>query len=91
MMGRVMSRLFPPKRIREVRLYGKPGCHLCEDARAMLDRLTVRYPMNIVEVDIRQDPALFREYDILIPVIEIDGKEKLQAPVTERAMRRALR
>ena len=74
-----------------VRLYGKPGCHLCEDARSVLDRLQQRYRFEIEEVDITSDPALFRRYDILIPVIVIDGVREMEAPISERDLRRALR
>ena len=79
------------RRHHTVRLYGKPGCHLCEDARSVLDRLQQRYRFEIEEVDITKDPALFRRYDILIPVIVIDGVREMEAPISERNLRRALR
>lgn len=77
--------------LRQVTLYGKPGCHLCEDAHALLGDLARRYPLLIEEIDIRSDPAVFRAYDIRIPVIVIDGKVTLEAPIDERALRAALR
>lgn len=79
------------RRHHTVRLYGKPGCHLCEDARSVLNRLQQRYPIEIEEVDITTDPALFRLYDIRIPVILIDGAREMEAPINERDLRRALR
>lgn len=72
-------------------LYGKPGCHLCEEARTTLLRLARRYPLELQEVDITGDPALFRLYDIRIPVVVVDGAVELSAPLNERALRRALR
>jgi glutaredoxin len=75
----------------EVILYGKPGCHLCEDARALLDRLSTRSPLRIHEVDIRGDQELFRRYDVRIPVIVIDGRIELDAPITEAKLRQVLR
>lgn len=89
-MLRLIHRFRPDRRTRAVTLYGKPGCHLCEDARVLLDRLRPRYPMDVVEVDIRSDPALYRRYDILIPVIVIDRDIELTAPVSERELRAAL-
>jgi glutaredoxin len=83
-------RWFPGRR-HTVRLYGKPGCHLCEDARSLLARLQRHYRIEIEEVDITSDPALFRRYDIRIPVIVIDGVREIEAPITERDLRRALR
>jgi glutaredoxin len=76
---------------RHVTLYGKPGCHLCEDARALLLALSARHPLDLEEVDIRSDPALFRAYDIRIPVIVVDGSTTLEAPIEERDLVRALR
>lgn len=72
-------------------LYGKPGCHLCDEARALLDRLSRRYPMDVEEVDITRDPDLFRRYDIRIPVLLIDGRIEMDAPIGEDGLRRALR
>ena len=70
-------------------LYGKPGCHLCDDAKIALERLRARYPTVIEEVDITRNPALFRLYDIRIPVLEI-GDITLEAPIREAELRQAL-
>lgn len=86
-------RLLRPFRSRPrhtVVLYSKPGCHLCDDIRALLARLARRYDLSIEEVDITSDPALFRKYDIVIPVLLIDGQE-LEAPIAENQVRKALR
>ena len=73
----------------EITLYSRPGCHLCDDARALLHRLERRYPMRVTEVDITRDPALLRKYDIVIPVLELRGAH-LEAPIREEAVIRAL-
>lgn len=87
-----MRKLWKRRRpVRQVTLYGKPGCHLCEDAHALLVDLSRRYPLVLTEVDIRGDPALFRAYDVRIPVILIDGRVTLEAPIDVGALRRALR
>ena len=52
-------------------LYGRTGCHLCDDAKAALARLGVPF----TEVDIDTDPELTAEYGDLVPVITVDGKE----------------
>jgi glutaredoxin len=65
----------------DVVLYSRPGCHLCEDARASLDRLlaergTRGLPVpRLVEMDIESDEALHRRYALTIPVIAIGGRE----------------
>jgi glutaredoxin len=52
-------------------LYGKPGCHLCDEARAALATLDV----EVREVDVSADPGLHAEYGERIPVLELDGEE----------------
>ena len=59
-------------------LYGKAGCHLCEEARAVVLDLQARRPFDLEEVDITRDPALERRYRERIPVVAIDGKEALE-------------
>jgi glutaredoxin len=72
-------------------LYSKPGCHLCEDARTMLEHLAQRYRLVIDEIDIRADPQTFRAYDIRIPVIVFDEGTTLEAPIKEREIRDAVK
>ena len=71
-------------------LYGKPQCHLCEDAAAILDDLARVEGLRWRRVDIRDDPALFERYRYLIPVIEIAGGPTLEWPTTRERVRRAL-
>jgi hypothetical protein len=59
----------------EVRLYGKPGCHLCEQAEEMIEDLSSEYPLSLQSLDITTDPALFERYRYEIPVITLaDGR-----------------
>lgn len=58
-----------------VTLYGRPGCHLCDEARAELERLRESAPFALEEVDIEGDPALHARYLERIPVIALDGEE----------------
>ena len=67
-----------------VTLYGKPGCHLCEEARQVVDAVRAQHPFDLEEVDITRDPALERAYRERIPVIAIDGEEALEL-VIERS------
>lgn len=90
-LGASVARVLRRRTWHHVTLYGKPGCHLCEDARALLDRLGADRRFQLEEVDITTDPELFRRYDIRIPVILIDGAVELEAPIRESALRQALR
>ncbi len=59
----------------EVVLYGRPGCHLCEQARRILLRVRAEHPFDLTERDIDCDDALLRAYLERIPVVTIDGVE----------------
>lgn len=56
-------------------LYGRAFCHLCEDMFATLQRLRGEHDFSVRLVDIDDDPELLKRFDILIPVLEIDGQE----------------
>ena len=59
----------------EVRLYGKPGCHLCEQAEELIEDLSKEYRISLQIVDITTDLALFERYRYEIPVIALaDGR-----------------
>jgi glutaredoxin len=52
-------------------LYGRPGCHLCDEARTVLQR--IGHPFE--EIDIEADDALLKRYLERIPVVALDGEE----------------
>lgn len=54
-----------------VTLLSKPGCHLCDDARAALAELGEPFD----ERDVTEDEALYEEYGDRIPVVLLDGRE----------------
>ena len=56
-------------------LYGKPGCHLCEDARAAVLAVAAKREFELEEVDVSIDPELHRRYGERIPVVTLDGEE----------------
>lgn len=76
--------------MREVVLYGRPGCHLCDDARALLERVRAEQPFELVERDIEADDGLFKRYLERIPVIALDGEELFDFFVDEAELRRRL-
>ena len=67
-------------------LYGRPGCHLCDEARAVLER--IGHPFE--EVDIEADDALLARYLERIPVIALDGVELFDFFVNEVELRARL-
>ncbi|MDX6258498.1 MAG: hypothetical protein QOH84_186 [Kribbellaceae bacterium] len=58
-----------------VTLYGKPGCHLCDDARAIVTQVCAELGVTWSEIDITQDEQLVKEYGEQIPVTFVDGRQ----------------
>jgi glutaredoxin len=74
----------------QLTLYGKPGCHLCEEARAVVLAVRERHSFELDEVDITRDPALEARYRERIPVIAIDGQEALELVIEATELERCL-
>jgi hypothetical protein len=74
-----------------VRLYGRPGCHLCDVARDELAAMRAGgAAFEIEEVDIDGDDELLRRYLELIPVIEVGGEVVSELGLDEDALRARL-
>lgn len=71
-------------------LIGKPECHLCADARAIIEKVCSELDVQWVELSILDDPALASKYFELIPVTLVDGKPHDQWRVNEDRLRNAL-
>ena len=76
--------------MKTVTLYSRPGCHLCDEARDVLDRLRAQTPFTIEEVDITRDDRLHARYLERIPVVALDGEELFDYEVDERALLRRI-
>jgi glutaredoxin len=76
--------------MREVVVYGRPGCHLCDVVKETLRRLEHQGSFHWREVDIDQDPELRRLYWDQIPVVFVDGRKSFKYRMTERAFLRRL-
>jgi glutaredoxin len=68
-------------------LYTRQGCHLCDEARALLRR----YGLAPQLVDIDADPQLRARYDTCVPVVAIDGRVRFRGRVNEILLRRLLK
>jgi glutaredoxin len=71
-------------------LYGRPGCCLCDDARAVLERVRAVREFELVQRDIEADESLLRVYLERIPVVTIDGVEAFELFVDEQRLIAAL-
>lgn len=76
---------------REVILYTRAGCHLCETAHAALERARERFGFTLREVDIAGDAALEAAYGELIPVVTVDGQVRFRGCINEVLLTRLLR
>ncbi|WP_077214732.1 glutaredoxin family protein [Bacillus dakarensis] len=58
-----------------VKLYTRKGCHLCENAEAIVMELKEKWNFQYEEEDIDRSDELTEKYGLMIPVVEIDGEE----------------
>jgi glutaredoxin len=72
-------------------IYSKPGCHLCDEMKAIVTRtIHDRAGISLEEIDISSDPALLALYELEIPVLLIDGKKAAKYRITEEELARRL-
>ena len=77
-------------RVIRVVLYGKAECHLCDEMKAVVERVRQEIPFALEIVDIGGDPALEAAYGLEIPVLAIDGLKAFKYRVDAAALRRRL-
>ena len=73
-----------------VTLYGKPGCHLCEEAREVVCAVRGERGFELEEVDVSLDPRLHSRYGERIPVVAVDGEEVFEFHVDPAGLRERL-
>jgi glutaredoxin len=77
--------------MRHVTLYTRAGCHLCDEARKVLDAAQRRAEFALEILDIDTDPELRRLYDVEVPVIAIDGVKAFKYRLTQDEFLKKLR
>jgi len=70
-----------------VEIFGRAGCGLCDEAKAVIAPLRDELGFELVEVDIAQDAALEQAYGWDIPVIHVAGQRAFQHRVDPAALR----
>jgi len=73
-----------------VTLYTRARCHLCDDAKAVLDVVRADEPFALEVVDIDGDPALRSLYTNQVPVIAVGGRKAFKYRLTEQELRARL-
>jgi glutaredoxin len=77
--------------MRRVTLYTRDGCHLCEEAKKVLDAARERAEFELEVLDIDADPELKGLYDVEVPVIAIDGVKAFKYRLTRDEFLKKLR
>ncbi len=57
-----------------ITVIGKPDCHLCHEARAVVERVCGEFGLSWEEISILEDPALYDEFWEKIPVVQVEGR-----------------
>jgi glutaredoxin len=66
-----------------VEIYSRPGCHLCDEAKVVIDRVRRKYGFELRLINVETDPALEASYGMEIPVVVINGNKAFKYHVDE--------
>jgi glutaredoxin len=67
----------------KITIYSRPGCHLCDEMKAVVARVSRKTPLWVEEIDISGDAELEARYGTEIPVLMVDGRKAAKYRVTE--------
>lgn len=75
-----------------IKIYSRPGCHLCDEMKAIVQRVAGRQtpPITMEIVDVSADPNLEALYGLEVPVLLVNGKKAAKYRVTEAELTRML-
>jgi glutaredoxin len=76
---------------RDVTIYSRPGCHLCEEAKAQIAPLLKEFGARLAEINIDDDPELRARYDYDVPVIFLGARKAAKHRVDLAQFRRQMR
>ena len=71
-------------------IYSRPGCHLCDEMKAVVGRVAQTIPLSLEEIDISTDPELETRYGLEIPVLLVEGKKAAKYRIEEEELARVL-
>ncbi|MCI0443635.1 glutaredoxin family protein [bacterium] len=74
----------------KIKILSKPDCHLCDEAKEAIERVTKRLPIEMEVIDIEKDPELFNQYRYDIPVIFLDERKIFKHRVDEQKLKKIL-
>ena len=72
-------------------LYSRPGCHLCDEAKEVVERVRARFPFSLRVINIETDSELETRYGEQIPVVFINGNKAFKYHVDEAELEKKLK
>ena len=67
----------------QIDIYSRPDCHLCDEAKVVIERVRRRYPFELRVINIENDPALESAFGTEVPVVFINGNKAFKYHVDE--------
>ncbi|HEY5889068.1 MAG TPA: glutaredoxin family protein [Acidimicrobiia bacterium] len=75
-----------------VQFLTRPGCHLCDEARVLVNEAALRTGVAVIEVDIETEDSLIRDFGLRIPIVlSPDGSVVAEGEFDPRNLRRQMR
>lgn len=75
----------------QIDIYSRPGCHLCDEAKEVVERLRQRHSFALRIINIEEDPALETAYGTEIPVVFINGNKAFKYRVDEAELEKKVK
>ena len=75
----------------QIDIYSRPGCHLCDEAKDMIERVRLRFPFAVRIINIADDPELEKTYGEQIPVVLINGNKAFKYHVDEAELEKKVK
>jgi glutaredoxin len=75
----------------QIDIYSRPGCHLCDEAKEVVERVRVRFPFSLRVINIETDPELETRYGEQIPVVFINGNKAFKYHVDEAELEKKVK
>src|SRR5262245_36220295 len=67
----------------QIEIYSRPGCHLCDEAKAVIEKVQLRFDFEVCVINVETDPELEKQYGEQIPVVLINGNKAFKYRVDE--------
>jgi glutaredoxin len=74
-----------------IEIYSRPGCHLCDEAKEVIDRVRLRIPFALRVINIETNPELEKTYGEQIPVVFINGNKAFKYHVDQAELEKKVR